>query len=67
MKKRHLITLAIIAGISSCTSPIPQQNTDSGTRSSEPRDTANVDINAEPAEWENAINVDFTFGGTTTD
>lgn len=66
MKQRHIITLAIVATLFGCQKAqlIPDQNQD--TRSSEPQDTTNVDINTETEDWEGAIDVDFTITGTPT-
>lgn len=66
MKQRHLITMAIIAGLISCTGSIPNTDRDEDTRASEPQDTTNVDINTETEDWEGAIDVDFTITGTPT-
>ena len=66
MKKRHIITLAIIATSIGCQKAELISDRDEDARSSEPQDTTNVDINTETEDWEGAINVDFTITGTPT-
>lgn len=67
MKQRHIITLAIIAGLISCTGSIPNTDRDEDARSSEPQDTTNVNIDIDADGWDEAINVDFTITGTPTE
>jgi len=66
MKKRHLITLAIIATSIGCQKAELISDRDEDTRASEPQDTTNVDINTETEDWEGTIDVDFTITGTPT-
>ena len=67
MKKRHLITLAIIATSIGCQKAELISDWDEDTRASEPQDTTNVDINTETEDWEGAIDVDFTITGTPSE
>lgn len=67
MKQRHIITLAIIAALSGCQKAELISNWDEDTRSSEPQDTTNVNVEIDADGWDEAINVDFTITGTPTD
>ena len=67
MKKRHIITLAIIATSIGCQKTELISDRDEDARSSEPQDTTNVNIDIDADGWDEAINVDFTITGTPTE
>ena len=67
MKKRHIITLAIVATLISGRNsiPNPDHNEDPGRAATQ--DTTDINVEFEANGWEGAIDADFTITGQPTE
>lgn len=66
MKKRHLITLAIIAGLISCSPNVTYDDPAEEPGTTEPQDTTSSDTIPPTAPWENALDTTITIPGVPT-
>ena len=67
MKKRHIITLAIVATFISCRNSIPNPDHAEEPGRTATQDTTDINVEFEANGWEGAIAADFTITGQPTD
>lgn len=66
MKKRHLITLAIIAMAISCSPNVTSDDPAEEPGTTEPQDTASSDTIPPTVPWDNALDTTITIPGVPT-
>lgn len=67
MKQRHIITLAIIAGIISCTGDVPKNEHDEEPGTTEPQDTTSTGYPPNTKPWETEVDTTIFITGQPTE